>query len=306
MLNRLGVVGLCVAICALVWILIQEEPTQDVDVQDRPSEFVAQPSEPIAPAEPALRVEPVTPVAGEPPESGSSALAALALIDRPDDPKGGLVGYAFDRRGVGVPAVWLGFHHPRRAPRVVKTDRDGMYRITLAADAWSATIARAEDRPRIGDGTHAGEVTVVAERTTTFNVQLAGDVTLCGNVFLDGDAWRDQLLQVQLLDARTRRVLGSCSTSGADPLERDAADERPPLAERPARKRPGYFAFAWLAPGSYVLSMRPEWQLPAELESSFTFQERPLDLDGDLELPTLTFTPDDFGVRLRATGDVSK
>jgi hypothetical protein len=306
MLNRLGVVGLCVAIGALVWILIQEEPTQDVDVQDRPSEFVAQPSEPIAPAEPALRVEPVTPVAGEPPESGSSALAALALIDRPDDPKGGLVGYAFDRRGVGVPAVWLGFHHPRRAPRVVKTDRDGMYRITLAADAWSATIARAEDRPRIGDGTHAGEVTVVAERTTTFNVQLAGDVTLCGNVFLDGDAWRDQLVQFSCwmrarvaCSVRVRRAARTRSNA----MPRTSA---PPLAERPARKRPGYFAFAWLAPGSYVLSMRPEWQLPAELESSFTFQERPLDLDGDLELPTLTFTPDDFGVRLRATGDVSK
>lgn len=298
MLKRLGAIVVVGGVMAW-WILAWRSPSEPA-VESVREAVLAEPSEPEPTAvEPTPRVEAVAPAAEGPPDAAAWPPPILPLLSRPGEPTGRLTGYVFDPRGALVPGFWIEFQHPRRHGSGAKTDANGAYKIELAADTWTVRGHTSDRGGRVTGGTGYGEVEVVVDRTTTFNIQLAGDATITGNAYLDSEEERNNVVNVRLLEAGTRRVIGWCKTSGADPFEHDAPEERPPLAERTAAQRPGYFAFHGLAHGHYVLSIRPAWQLSPEIEPYFTYQERPIELDGDLELPTMTFSPNDFGLRFR-------
>lgn len=304
MLKRLGAIAFVgiLAWCILTWGW-PSQPSVDPAVgvrQDRPTE----PPSIVADAMP--RVEAEAPAAVTPPDAAAWPPPILPLLSRPGEPTGRLTGFVFDPRGLPVARFALEFRHPRRHGAAATTNADGLYDCTIAADTWTVYGRPSARQGLAFGGTSFGEIEVVADRSTTFNVHLAGDATLVGNAYLDTVEERDHVVDVRLLDARTRRVVGQCETTGADPLERDEPEDRPPLADRPLSKRPGYFAFHRLAHGSYILSIRPAWQVPPEAEPYFTYQERPIELDGDLELPTMTFRPEDFGRRRRSVDESSK
>ncbi|MBK6942155.1 MAG: carboxypeptidase regulatory-like domain-containing protein [Planctomycetes bacterium] len=304
MLKRLGAIAFVgvVAWLILSWSwpsLTSGDPTFDA-LQDRLSEA------PPMVAEATPRVEVEAPAAGTPPDASVWPPPILPLLSRPGEPTGRLMGFVFDPRGLPVARFTLEFRHPRRNGATATTNADGLYQLTCAADTWTVIGRPSSRQGHAYGGTSFGEVDVVADRTTTFNVHLAGDAKLIGNAHLDTDAERDHVVNVRLLDARTLRVVGVCETTGDDPLAREDPEDRPPLADRPAAKRPGYFAFHGLAHGRYILSIRPAWQVPPEAEPYFTYQERPIDLNGDLELPTMAFQPEDFGRRRRVVDESSK
>lgn len=297
MLKRLGAIAFIgiVAWWILSWGWPSSPPIETVDVGGGARGLDA----PAIIAEPTPRVEAEAPAAAGSPDAPAWPPPILPLLSRPGEPTGRLTGYVFDVRGAPVPGFWINFQHPRRHGAGAHSDKNGLYQLELAADTWAVTGQITSRNGVASGGTSFGEVEVIAERTTTFNLHLAGDAKLVGNAYLDSDEERNNVVNVRLLEAGSRGIVGWCKTSGADPLEHDAPEDRPALAERPIAKRPGYFAFHGLAHGHYILSIRPAWQLSPEIEPYFTYQERPIELDGDLELPTMTFSPNDFGLRFR-------
>lgn len=187
------------------------------------------------------------------------------------------------------------------AIRRAETDADGFYRIDgLDAGTWYAQLA--EDDPRFPPGDRIarsmGEVEVVADRVTHFDLHVTGERTLGGKLLLDMDdpelggeggvglflELRTVLEPVDIV-GRGKLVISKHPFWDDGQVEQEGQDG---FGEAPSKLEMGCFRFGGLEARAYTLR--------AYLDpGSDFFVERPVDLvDGDVELAPEVLELDEF------------